>query len=109
MHHLLLTDLEGKPVLASVDFAFAVIVQVQKKQPSTEKVVSINAKIERRTVTLDATALVYAPDFTAVVVETPEEIYQLLQELDYEAVYEPEEGSDSARGEELSELSSSAP
>jgi hypothetical protein len=87
MNHLLLTDIEGKKVIVNVDFMMAVSVQYKKPQ-TNDKVAALKDRL------IDATNVIYGSESGILVLETPEVIYEMMVELDYEYVADGEQESD---------------
>jgi len=90
---ILLHDLDGEGALIPTDFLMAVRGEILRDLTEEEKKskitpIGVNKEGKRK---IKCTVVYLHDSFNFCVSETPEEIYELLSEINYEATYEAEE------------------
>ena len=93
---ILLHDLDGEGALIPTDFLMAVRGEILRDLTEEEKKskitpIGVNKEGKRK---IRCTVVYLHDSFNFCVSETPEEIYELLSEISYEATYEAEETDD---------------
>lgn len=88
--YLLLHDLEGRSCLVPYDFMLAVRGEIEKDLTDEEKASKIVAIGSPRKKKVPCTVVFIHEQFNILIMETPEEIYEMLEAMDYEVEYEQE-------------------
>jgi len=88
-NYLLLHDVEERECLLPADFMVAVRGKVERDVHHGDTVENV-IDIKRGKVKIDVTVVYIHDNFSIPVLETPQQIYDMVQEINYAATYEQE-------------------